>query len=143
MTWDPTAHGVMVLPSGRLLRGRGLRDPLPEDPLPELGIYLLDRRPDPVAWEAKWVAWPDFRLPKDGASAARILTAAWDRSSAERVEVACHAGQGRTGTALACLAILDGVPPDDADDYVRRHYSRHAVETRGQHRFVSQFRTVD
>lgn len=133
----------MVLPSGRLLRGRGLRDPLPDGPLPQLGVYLLGHRPDPVDWEAEWVAWPDFRLPTDRASAARILTAAWDRSSTERVEVACHAGRGRTGTALACMAILDGVPPDDAVAFVRTHYSRHAVETRGQHRFVSAFRRSD
>ena len=25
---------------------------------------------------------------------------------AERVEIACHGGQGRTGTAIACLAIV-------------------------------------
>lgn len=142
MTWDPTGPGVLELPSGRLVRGRGLRDPLPEGPHPRFGVYLLGRRPDPVPWESEWVHWPDFRLPRDRESAIRILRQAWDRTVAERVEIACRGGRGRTGTALACLAILDGVPPDDAVAYVRAHYSAHAVETRGQRRFVRGFRPV-
>jgi len=31
-------------------------------------------------------------------------------------------GRGRTGTALACIAILDGVPARQAARYVREHY---------------------
>jgi protein-tyrosine phosphatase len=57
----------------------------------------------------------------------------------ERVEVACGGGQGRTGTALACLAVLDGVPPEEAVAWVRAHYRRRAVETPGQARFVRSF----
>ncbi len=84
--------------------------------------------------------WPDFRLPVDRAAARESLRRAWLRSATERVEVACRGGRGRTGTALACLAILDGVPPRDAVDFVRRHYSGHAVETWGQRRYVHSFR---
>lgn len=50
--------------------------------------------------------------------------------------------RGRTGphgTALACLAILDGVAPADAVPYVREHYHPLAVETPGQHQFVLHF----
>ncbi len=36
--------------------------------------------------------------------------------------MACSGGRGRTGTALACLTILDGVPAADAVRYVRQHY---------------------
>lgn len=139
VTWDPDAPGVLALPSGRLVRGRGLRDPLPSGPLPHLGLYLLSRRPEPVPWEAAWVPWPDFRLPTDPETTARILRLAWERAGSERVELACRGGRGRTGTALAVLAILDGVPPDEAVDYVRTHYREHAVETRGQRRFVLGF----
>jgi protein-tyrosine phosphatase len=39
-----------------------------------------------------------------------------------RVEVACGGGKGRTGTALACIAQLGGVPAGDARAWVRAHY---------------------
>ena len=37
--------GVLRLPSGRLVRGRGLRRPLPEGPQPTFALYLLGREP--------------------------------------------------------------------------------------------------
>lgn len=83
--------------------------------------------------------WPDFRLPADRADAAQALRAAWRRAADERVEVACGGGLGRTGTALACLAVLDGVPSGEAVAYVREHYTRRAVETPWQRRYVSRF----
>jgi protein-tyrosine phosphatase len=58
------------------------------------------------------------------------------------VEVACGGGLGRTGTALACLAVLDGVPAGEAVAYVREHYHPRAVETPWQRRFVRRFRTA-
>ena len=139
MTWDPTALGVVTLPSGRRVRGRALRRPLPDTPLPQFGVYLLGRTPPPVPWDAAWVRWPDFRLPREPDAAATVLHQAWERSAAERVEVACRGGRGRTGTALACLAIIDGVRPEDAVRYVRERYSPHAVETAAQRRFVRGF----
>ena len=139
MSWDPAAPGVLVLPSGRLVRGRGLRRPLPDGPLPQFGLYLLGRPPPPVAWTARWVRWPDFRLPSDTGDARAALPEALARAGDERVEVACAGGRGRTGTALACLAVLDGVPAADAVAFVRAHYDRRAVETPGQARFVRAF----
>ena len=136
--WDEAAPGVLTLPSGRLVRGRGLRHPLPPGPLPTYGLYLLGKPPPPVDWAHTWLRWPDFRLPGDDAPAA--LREAWDKAARERVEIACGGGRGRTGTALACLAVLDGVPPDEAVGYVRLHYDRHAVETPWQRRYVRQFR---
>ena len=68
-----------------------------------------------------------------------MLVEAWERAAGERVEVACGGGRGRTGTALACLAVLDGVPPEEAVAYVRAHYDRHAVETPWQRRYVRRF----
>jgi protein-tyrosine phosphatase len=55
------------------------------------------------------------------------------------VEVACGGGRGRTGTALACLAVLDGVPAHEAVGYVRAHYDARAVETPWQRRYVRRF----
>jgi protein-tyrosine phosphatase len=57
----------------------------------------------------------------------------------ERVEIACAGGHGRTGTALACLAILDGVPATEAVAFVRDQYDPHAVETPAQRRYVAKF----
>ncbi|MFJ8507797.1 protein phosphatase [Streptomyces avermitilis] len=137
-TWSPADVGVLRLPSGRLVRGRGLRHPLPEGPAPTYAVYLLGKRPPEVPWGAQWLRWPDFRLPSDRAEAREVLTDAWRRAAAERVEIACGGGRGRTGTALACLAVLDGVPPQEAVTYVRAHYDRHAVETPWQRRYVRQ-----
>jgi hypothetical protein len=80
-----------------------------------------------------------LRLPADEADVRLTLTEAWRRAVAERVEIACTGGHGRTGTALACLAILDGVPSTEAVAFVREHYDPHAVETPGQRRYVAQW----
>ncbi|MFY1693012.1 protein-tyrosine phosphatase family protein [Plantactinospora sp. WMMB782] len=93
-----------------------------------------------MAWEHRWLRWPDFRLPADRAATADALHEAWARAEDERVEIACGGGKGRTGTALACLAVIDGVPNDQAVGYVRQHYAPGAVETPWQRRFVSRFR---
>jgi len=137
--WDPAAPGVLTLPSGLRVRGRGLSRPLPAGPLPTYGVYLLGKEPDPVAWPSRWVRWPDFRLPADPDDLPAVLTDVLRRAASERVEVACSGGRGRTGTTLACLAVLDGVAPDEAVGFVRRHYHPRAVETFGQRRFVRRF----
>jgi protein-tyrosine phosphatase len=61
------------------------------------------------------------------------------RCANQRVEVACEGGRGRTGTALACLAVLDGVPAAEAVSYVREHYHPRAVETPWQRRYIFDF----
>lgn len=138
--WDEETPGVLRLPSGRLVRGRGLSRPLPDGPEPTFGVYLLGTLPPPVPWRSAWVRWPDFRLPSDRAAARAAFVEALEQAERERVEFACAGGHGRTGTALACLAVLDGVPADEAVDYVRTHYDPHAVETPWQRRYVRRFR---
>ncbi|GAA5163853.1 protein-tyrosine phosphatase family protein [Pseudonocardia eucalypti] len=138
-SWAPDAPGVLELPSGRRVRGRGLRRPPPAGPEPTFAVYLIGRPPAPVDWESRWLRWPDFRLPADRALAGELFREAWRRAESERVELACGGGRGRTGTALACLAVLDGVPPAEAVGFVRRHYDRHAVETPWQKRYVRGF----
>jgi protein-tyrosine phosphatase len=140
--WEPSAPGVLRLPSGRLVRGRGLGRPLPDGPVPSFALYLLRDEPPAVPWESRWVRWPDFGLPSDRGAAEVALREAWSRAESERVEVACLGGRGRTGTALACLAVLDGVPGREAVAYVREHYNPRAVETFWQRRFVVRFRPV-
>jgi hypothetical protein len=130
----------MRLPSERLVRGRGLRRPMPSGHPPVFGVYLLGAAPPEFGWESRWVRWPDFRLPADPAYAREVLIEALERSERDRVEIACGGGRGRTGTALACLAVLDGVPAAEAVAFVRERYHPRAVETPWQRRFVREFR---
>jgi hypothetical protein len=138
-TWDATTTGLLHLPSGRLVRGRGLSRPLPSGPLPDLGLYLLGKPPPQMCWDVRWLRWPDFRLPADQDDAREALREVWRRAENERVEIACRGGRGRTGTALACLAVLDGVSAGEAVAFVREHYRAKAVETPGQRRYVAGF----
>lgn len=137
--WDPSDVGVLRLPSGRLVRGRGLRRPMPQGPAPTFAVHLLGKPPPDSPWESRWLHWPDFRLPADRSQAGEVFHEVWDRAGSERVEVACAGGRGRTGTALACLAVIDGVPAGQAVSFVRRHYDSHAVETPWQRRYVARF----
>ena len=91
---DPRGPGRAAVPSGRLVRGRGVRRPLPDTQLPELGIYLLGRRPPAPPWESRWLQWPDFLLPLDKTEARLTLQRAWWRAATERVEIACGGGRG-------------------------------------------------
>src|SRR5688500_4427529 len=105
-TWEPGAAGVLRLPSGRAVRGRGLRRPLPPGPQPAFSVFLLGKQPPEVPWDSRWLRWPDFRVPSSLTQARALLSEAWSRAESERVEVACGGGRGRTGTALAALAVL-------------------------------------
>ena len=136
--WEDGTPGLLTLPSGRRVRGRAWRD-LPPGPVPEFGVYLLGRSPVPPPWPFRWVRWRDFSLPADPAAFRTALTEAWERSPGERVEFACRGGTGRTGTALACLAVLDGVPAAEAVAFVRAGYRERAVETRAQAAFIMDF----
>jgi hypothetical protein len=137
--WPAGAPGVLALPSGRLVRGRGLRRPAPPGPTATFAVHLLGSAAAAVDPAVRWVRWPDFRLPADPEEARDALHEAWRRAARERVEVACGGGRGRTGTALACLAVIDGVPAEQAVSFVRRYYHPRAVETPWQRRFVTRF----
>jgi protein-tyrosine phosphatase len=130
---------VLRLPSGRLVRGRGLQKPLPPGPTPTFAVYLLGTTPPVVAWESRWLRWPDFWLPSDRSRAREVLHEAWESAMTERVEIACGGGRGRTGTALACLAVIDGVPANQAVAFVRQQYDPHAVEAPWQKRYATRF----
>jgi hypothetical protein len=128
--------GIVEFPCGRRIRGRGLRHPLPDGLEPEFGVYLLARDPGPFEWNHRWVRWPDFRTPTSTDAAIAPHPAATPPSASERVELACGGGVGRTGTALAAIAVLAGVPRSEAVAWVRRRYNRRAVETPWQRRWV-------
>ena len=132
---------AIQLPDGAWVRGRGLRDPAPGGPPPEFGLYLGTgrlRAGHTFAWPHEWLAWPDFLLPLDtDAAVERILDLHRRALDGQRVEVACGGGVGRTGTVVAGLAILGGVPAGDAVAWARANYRRRAVETPWQRRWLT------
>ena len=123
-TWTSEA-GLLALPGGVRVRGRRLADQVE----PADFALVLAAGPLP-AWPHRRIDWPDFRVPTDRADALDALHEAYRRATAgERVEVACRGGVGRTGTALAALAVLDGLTPRQAVGWVRSRYHPMAVET--------------
>src|SRR3954454_24486606 len=78
--WDVASPGVLMLPSGRLVRGRGLGRPAPAGAVPEFGLSPLVAPPDPPEWPSRWVRWPDFRLPSDREDAREAFLEAWQRA---------------------------------------------------------------
>lgn len=133
--WPADAPGVLTLPSGRRVRGRSLRRPVGEPPTFAVHLRWRALEPSPP-WAVRTVQWPDFLLPLDPADARDALREAWERAAAERVEVACPGGVGRTGTGLAVLAMHDGLSPEDAVAFVRAHHHPRAVETPWQRRWL-------
>jgi Protein-tyrosine phosphatase len=112
------------------------------DPEPLFGLYL-DRcwQEFGPSWDHVILDWPDFGVPVDLDDATVQIQSAFARAqSGERVEVGCIGGSGRTGTVLACMAILSGVAPISAVDWTRKAYKRSAVETKEQQSFVESFR---
>ena len=93
------------------------RSPAP----PAFGLYLDERWSPP--WPHEHVDWPDFGLPVDAEAMRASLQALLARArSGEEVEVGCLGGHGRTGTALACLAVLTGCAPADSVSWVRSSF---------------------
>jgi hypothetical protein len=113
-------------------------DPYARDEEPSFGLYLDERWKPP--WPHAHVDWLDFGLPADVDALRAALGDLVDRArNNSRVEIGCLGGHGRTGTALACLAVLSGTPPDEAVAWVRANYCTKAVETDEQAQFVADF----
>jgi protein-tyrosine phosphatase len=113
---------------------------MPDGPLPDFGLYLGSRKLQArhtLDWSHEWIDWPDFLLPRDSRRAVDAIRDLHRRAlDGQRVEIACGGGIGRTGTVIASLAVLAGVPADDAVGWVRTHYHRRAVETPWQRRWI-------
>ncbi|MFF5108177.1 protein-tyrosine phosphatase family protein [Streptosporangium sp. NPDC000509] len=137
--------GAVQLPDGTWVRGRGLRNAAPTGPAPDFALYLgsarlRQRHQSDLSWPHEWIRWPDFLLPVDRHAAARSIVHLRDQArSGLAVEVACDGGVGRTGTVMACLATLTGLPPREAVEWTRAHHHRRAVETPWQRRWVAWF----
>src|SRR3954447_11248880 len=128
----------VTLPDGTRIEARALAERRETDATHDFGLYM-DAHWAPT-WPADVIAWADFGLPESSPVAAAQIRAAFARAKAgERVEIACLGGRGRTGTVLACMAVLAGVPGCDAVDWVRSNYLPGAVETPEQESWVLWF----
>jgi hypothetical protein len=129
---------IVAFPDGTRVRAASFAERREDDPERAFGLYL-DEQWAPT-WPADVVAWPDFGVPDEPEVAARQIAGAFDRArEGELVEVGCLGGSGRTGTVLACMAILAGVAPAEAVAWVREAYRPQAVETAEQEAWVEWF----
>ncbi|MGW3494359.1 protein-tyrosine phosphatase family protein [Streptomyces sp. NPDC001020] len=141
--WNADTPKVIQLPSGRMIRGRGLRYDLPEGQTPTFAVHMTGYQPLDQPWESVWVPWRDFWLPADPMDAIRKLRLAYERAATERVEVCCGGGVGRTGTALSAICVFEGMNPKEAVKWVRQNYHSRAVEVPWQRRFIRQVFAAD
>lgn len=126
-----------MLPDGSELTAVsfGGTDPYAREARPDFGLYLDERWRPP--WPHELLEWPDFGVPDDPAPVVEALASLLGRArEGQRVEIGCYGAHGRTGTALACLALLCGAPATDAVGWARATYCERAVETAEQEAFV-------
>jgi hypothetical protein len=137
--WPPphVHRSVVRLPEGTTVTAVSFdaNDPYRRDQPPDFGLYLDARWAPP--WPHEHLDWPDFGIPREPELFAGALEGLLLRARAgQRVEIGCLGGHGRTGTALAWLAVLSGTAPDEAVVWVRSNYCVEAVETPEQEAFV-------
>ena len=92
--------------------------------------------------EAEWrLDVPDYGVPDDAALRAVLteMLAAMRAAPDGAYHIGCKAGLGRTGTAMACLAILAGAVEGDPVAWLRAAYNAEAIETPAQEDFVRRF----
>lgn len=117
------------------------QDRLRKGDTPDFAIYLDS------GWRSDGMCimlpWRDFGLPTVGYNMVRYaIQEAYDWAEAGAiVEVGCIGAHGRTGTVLACLAVLSDaeLSPTDAIKFIRTSFCSHAIETRDQEWFVAWF----
>ena len=125
-------------PSGVVVYGSSMRDREANEEAPDFGLYL-DGGWEPAGMNVR-LHWKDYGLPGNWALAVKILADAYKRAEQGFwVEVGCIGGHGRTGAALACLAVLDGMSAAEAIDFVRDVYCVEAIETDEQEWFIDWF----
>ena len=80
----------------------------------------------------------DFQTPEKHLLDAGLIQAVRAIVAGKPVYVGCMAGRGRTGLFLAVLAKAFDI--ENPVEYVRANYYNHAVETRSQYQFVTNYR---
>ena len=141
-TWD-IDEGVVEFPSGKRIRGRSWHQPISE--YADVSAVLTTATPEEfaqrgavsMARELIYISWPDNRVPRRPRQAMTQLHELLNRAEKERIEITCGGGVGRTGTALAILAIFDGMAPDEAIAFVRSSYNEESVTEHAQRGFLA------
>lgn len=134
----------VALPAGAVVQAFGLSGTVidaSDHRTPDWALYLDEQwRDREREWPCRLVDWPDFGLPADEEDAFDAIVEANERASkGEVVDVACDGGTGRTGTVLACLAVIDGVDADAAVRWVRSNYHPWSVEVEEQEQLIGRF----
>lgn len=128
--------GLVTLPTGTRVRGRRSSDMVTRA---DFALVLGDC--DLPPWPHRRIRWPDFWIPSDRRQALDALREGLRRAhDGERVEVICRGGIGRTGTALAAMAVLEGLSPNEAVTWIRDTFHPRAVETYWQRLWLSTVR---
>jgi protein-tyrosine phosphatase len=114
----------------------------PFDAMPEGARGLCLETGAARAAEAEWqLDVPDYGVP-DEAGLRAILAQMLEAMRAApdgAYHIGCKAGIGRTGTVMACLAIMAGAVEGDPVAWLRAAYFQGAIETPGQEAFVRGF----
>ncbi len=148
---QPVAVGRYQVTCSTFNSGRDLR----AGRVPDFGIYLhkgwnsgvfttngsylkalANRRDYPMLF----VEWPDMGVLKADDLDVLVEICLSKIRHGKKVDIACNAGHGRTGTLLACLiARVEHLPGLEAISLVRRRYCSHAVETLAQEDAVMDY----
>lgn len=125
-------------PDGVTVYASSLRDREDNEDAPDFGLYL-DGGWTPSCLNYH-LGWPDYGIPNRWELAATMIIDTYRKAAeGQWVEVGCLGGHGRTGTVLACMAVLAGVPAKQATQWVRTNYCPETVETEEQEWWVEWF----
>jgi protein-tyrosine phosphatase len=132
-------RGRLALPlDGRLISISGG----PFDAMPEGARGLCLEADAARIGEAEWrLDVPDYGVPDEAALRAVLaqMLEAMRAAPNDAYHIGCKAGIGRTGTVMACLAIMAGAVEGDPVAWLRAVYFQGAIETPGQEAFVRSF----
>lgn len=127
----------LTFPNGQMIIASSERTH-PDDYHVDWGLYAYS------GWQpscrAEFIWWPDYTWPKKWELAAdSIIDAYRYAETGARVEVGCFGGHGRTGVIVACMAVLAGVPWQDAATWVWDNYCYEAIESNDQEWYIKWF----